>query len=394
MKKLLILSVVLALLICVTTFAQQTPAPQSPVPYFTYGKGLGITAPDSLFYINIRFRMQNRVAFQTESDDDLSISQVEARVRRLRLRFDGFVYSPKISYLIQLSFSRGDMDYEALNFPNLIRDAYIQYAFNKKFSIGFGQTKLPGNRQRINSSGDLQFVDRSIVNAAFNIDRDFGLQFQYKTNFLVGRGAISSGEGRNINASDAGLAYTGRLEVLPFGAFTNGGDYFEGDLAREKKPKVSLAFAYSHNEDATRTGGQLGTVLYAPTDIKTTIVDFLYKFNGWSFATEYIQRTSPSPITTNSEGGVRFVYTGYGQNYQGGYNFKNNVEIVGRYSTVTPNGEIEGFENKKDQFMLGVNKYIKGHRVKIQNDVTLDRTHNTNAIDARWIYRFQIELGI
>lgn len=373
----------------------QTQPQLQPVPYFTYGKGLGITAPDSLFSLNIRFRMQNRVGIATESETDLSITEVEARVRRLRLRFDGFVYSPKLTYLIQLSFSRGDMDFESLGYPNVVRDAYIQYAVSKKFSVGFGQTKLPGNRQRINSSGDLQFTDRSIVNATFNIDRDFGAQFAYKTKLLVVRGAISSGEGRNITSGDNGLAYTGRIEFLPFGAFTNGGDYYEGDLAREKKQKISIAAWYSHNEKAMRTGGQLGSYLYAGTDIITDGVDFLYKYNGWSFASEYIKRTSPAPITDDGAGNVKYVYVGYGQNYQGGYNFKNNVELVGRYSVVTPAEEIAGMQNKTTQYTFGVNKYLKGHRVKIQNELTLNQTETGPTTDSKfWIYRFQIELGI
>ena len=100
--------------------------------------------------------MQNRAAFVTEDGDDFSINEFEARIRRLRLRFDGFLYTPKLTYLIQLSFSRGDLDYESLGFPNIVRDAYIQYAVSKSFSVGFGQTKLPGNRQRVTSSGDLQ----------------------------------------------------------------------------------------------------------------------------------------------------------------------------------------------------------------------------------------------
>src|SRR5687768_12203540 len=110
---------VVVFFICFNSFGQVKP---SPLPYFTFGKGLGIIAPDSLFSMNIRFRMQNRVGIKTESGTDLGISEVEARVRRLRLRFDGFVYSPKLTYVIQLSFSRGDMDYESLSFPNVIRD--------------------------------------------------------------------------------------------------------------------------------------------------------------------------------------------------------------------------------------------------------------------------------
>jgi hypothetical protein len=124
----------------------------SPSPYFSFGKGLGIISPDSLFLLNIRFRMQNRAAFSTNSDEDLTIDQVEARVRRLRLRFDGFIYTPRLYYLIQLAFTRSDMDFDDTNFPNIVRDAMIIYSVNEKFSIGLGQTKLPGNRQRVNSS--------------------------------------------------------------------------------------------------------------------------------------------------------------------------------------------------------------------------------------------------
>lgn len=395
-RHLILLTVVLMMLGCTSLAQAQQAQSLTNLPYFTYGKGLGITAPDSLFSINIRFRMQNRMAFTTVDTDDLQIETVEARVRRTRLRFDGFVYSPKLTYTLQLSFTRGDMDYESLNFPNIVRDAWIQYALTKNLSIGIGQTKLPGNRQRVNSSGDLQFVDRSIVNATFNIDRDFGIQFNYRKDFYTVRGAMSSGEGRNISSSDQGMAYTGRVELLPFGHFTNGGDYFEGDLAREKKPKVSLGMAYSHNENAIRTGGQLGTFLYQGTNINTQIIDFLYKHNGWAFASEYIKRTSPNPITTNETGAQRYVFVGHGENYQGSYLFKNNFEIAGRISKITPGHEVEGLEEKVEQYTLGVTKYLKGHRVKIQNDITWEQIQlkGSPTVDGAWIYRFQVELGI
>jgi phosphate-selective porin OprO and OprP len=369
---------------------------QSAIPYFTYGKGLGITSPDSLFAMNIRFRVQNRIAFKTESESDFSVSEVEARVRRLRLRFDGFVYNPKLTYTIQLSFSRGDMDYESMGFPNIIRDAYVQYAVTKNFSVGMGQTKLPGNRQRITSSGDQQLVDRSMVNATFNIDRDFGVQFAYKKKLVSARLAISSGEGRNISSSDRGLAYTGRLEFLPLGAFANNGEYFEGDLVREERPKVAIGLVYSHNENTTRTGGQLGPFLHTPTDIKTSMIDLIYKHNGMAITAEYLHRSSPSPVTFDEEGdNMRFVYVGYGQNYQLSYLFQNNVEIVGRYSMIMPGKELDEFENEKEQFTAGLNKYFKGHRVKLQGDVTLESNHQ-DAGDPKqaWITRFQIEVGI
>lgn len=373
----------------------------SPSPYFTFGKGLGIISPDSMYMLNIRFRMQNRAAFRTESATDLSIDQVEARVRRLRLRFDGYIYNPRFTYLIQLSFSRSDMDFDDTGFPNVIRDAMVIYAVNKHFSIGLGQTKLPGNRQRVNSSGDLQLADRSIVNSTFNIDRDFGMQMYYNnyihTFYYVLRGSVSSGEGRNITSSDNGLDYTGRVELLPLGPFTNGGDYFEGDLMREPKPKVSLGITYSHNENTTRTGGQIGRFLYGSRDMTTFMTDFLFKHKGWALACEWLRRDSPNPVTTNEDGDVRFIYTGFGQNYQGSYYFKNKFEVVARYSLVTPFDKIKELDDQTEQFTLGVNKYIRGHRVKLQGDITFEQNNwlsDVNPDNENWQVRFQIEAGI
>lgn len=381
-----------------TAFGQ---AEISPSPYFTYGSGLGMISPDSLFMLNIRFRMQNRAAFTTVDENDLTIDQVEARVRRLRLRFEGFIYTPKLYYLIQLAFSRADMDYDDTGFPNVIRDAMVIYRFNEHFAIGLGQTKLPGNRQRVNSSGDLQLPDRSIVNSTFNIDRDFGAQVYYNNNIqgfhYVLRGAISSGDGRNITASDRGLAYTGRLELLPLGRFTNGGDYFEGDLVREPKPKISVGLTLTSNQDAIRTGGQLGTFLYEPRDIETRMIDFLYKHNGWSLSTEFLKRTSPNPLTQNTDGDIRYVYAGHGENYQASYLFKKNYELTGRFSRVRPDVPIQLFEEEVKQYTLGATKYIRGHRLKLQADVTYEQNHwlqDTNTDLNRWQLRLQIEAGI
>jgi hypothetical protein len=74
-------------------------------------------------------------------------------------------------YAIQLSFAPGDVgEFREGENINIIRDAVVFYRPNKHWNISFGQTKLPGNRQRVNSSG-LQLTDRSINNTRFTIDR-------------------------------------------------------------------------------------------------------------------------------------------------------------------------------------------------------------------------------
>lgn len=376
---------------------------QKEIPYFSFGKGVGITTPDSLYNLNIRFRIQNRVGFTTLANRSLNVDEVEARVRRLRLRLDGFFYDPKLTYVIQLSFTGGDISgFQPDGFPNIIRDAMIFYRVNKRWTIGFGQTKLPGNRQRVNSSGDLQLVDRSIVNAIYNIDRDFGLQAFYKVfrdrDWLLLRGAITSGEGRNwISTSNGGLSYTLRGEFYPFGEFTSGGAYFEGDLLMEPTPKLMLGIGYNLNDDIQRTGGQLGEMLFETRDLSNLMADVILKYRGWAFQAEYLKRIVNDPITRDAANpdNIAVIFKGDGINLQGSKFFPSNWEFVLRYSYVRPDAKIYHFVNRVQEYTLGINRYVRGHRLKLQMDLSLNRNiFESGMHENMYIGRFQIELGI
>lgn len=373
-------------------------------------KGIEFVGKDSLFSLRLQFRMQNRAAFLTRNDEDLSAGSYEFRVRRLRLKMEGFVYSPKLTYKVQLAFSRGDMDWdmtqesEVNTSVNIVRDAVVYYEPWKDLKFGFGQTKLPGNRQRVISSGDQQFADRSIVNATFTVDRDFGFFASYKQNYFAVLGSLTSGEGRNSSNSNSGLSYTGRVEALPFGAFSDKNDYQEGDLAREQKPKLSIGASYNFNDDAVRSGGQLGRDLFLKTDMTTISLDLLFKYKGFALYSEFMQRNCSNPITFNSDTThIQPVYSGYGFLQQVSYLFKSNWEVALRYAEVTPfssvynNPVFTSVNLKKNQeFQLGVTKYIYGHRVKVQGNILYQLTNDLRAKteSGKFGAIFQIELGI
>lgn len=373
----------------------------SALPYYNFGKGLGLTSADSLFQFNIRFRIQNRATLQFNEDEE---SKISAQIRRLRLRFDGYVGDPRFTYVIQLSFSPGDVGtlQQGQNI-NVIRDAIVFYRPNRHWNIGFGQTKLPGNRQRVNSSGALQFTDRTINNARFTIDRDFGIQVYYLNSYPDKFGyeiktAVSTGEGRNwTQTSDNNLAYTGKLELYPFGNFTNGGAYFEGDVMRETTPKLMLSGVYHFNHGAVRTGGQLGALLYEPRDLTSLLFDALLKYNGWAFQTAYLIRDTDNPITINPDNTLEqaFVIAGSGYDAQLSYNFPNNLEFMGRFSISTPQKEIIALLPESKQFSIGATKYIWEHAFKIQAELTHEQlTINNGPVKNNWYFRFQVELGI
>lgn len=372
------------------------------LPYFAFQKGIGITSPDSFYQLNIRFRMQNRASFISNEDAD---PKIDAHIRRLRLRFDGFVGSPKLIYSIQLSFTPDDVGgpLKAGENLNIIRDAIIFYQPNKKWSIGFGQTKLPGNRQRINSSGALQLTDRSINNARFTIDRDFGVQIhqqnQYSDHFSYNfNAAITTGEGRNrTNSTDMGLAYTGKVGIYPFGVFKKNGDLFEGDVMREETPKLMLSAAYQYNDNAKRTQGQIGEELYRPLDLVSVFADAVLKYNGWAFMAAYMSRKNNNPITVNPNNPqeISYAYVGNGADFQGSYVFPNNFEIVGRVSLQQVAGSIERLAPDNKQFSVGLNKYIWQHAFKLQTELTYDIKDFYNGDRKQnWYARFQIEIGI
>lgn len=371
------------------------------LPYYSFGKGLGITSPDSLFQLNIRFRMQNRVTFIQDED---SIPAYSGEIRRLRLRFDGYVGNPKFLYVIQLSFAPGDVG-EAQDGENIniIRDAAVFYRPNKHWTFLFGQTKLPGNRQRVNSSGALQLTDRTINNARFTIDRDFGFQAYYlneiKDKFSYNiKTAVTTGEGRNwTKSADNGVAFTGKIELMPFGSFKKDGTNFEGDIAREEKPKLLVSGAFHQNNLARRTQGQLGEDLFEQKTMKSVLFDAMLKYNGWSLMSSYMSRTANDPVAFNPENNTQFNYVpvGSGMDYQLSYVFPTNYEIIGRFSTQNMHNNIKAFIPDSKQFTLGVTKYLWEHAFKLQGEVTLsDLDYFDGSNKQNWYVRFQVEIGI
>ena len=212
---------VLLLLTITSTFAQEVTTSK-------FGKGLlNITGKDSTFYMNFSARMQYLSA-TSWSEGDFENRESNFLVRRSRLKFSGFAYNPKLTYKLELGLSNRDISGASAftsNAPRYILDAYIRWNFYKNFTLQAGQGKLPGNIERVISSGNLALVDRSLLNSKFNIDRDLGIQFRHhfklSENFIVKEiFAISQGEGRNITKGNlGGHQYTSRIEVLPFGKF-------------------------------------------------------------------------------------------------------------------------------------------------------------------------------
>ncbi len=385
------------------TVLRAQPAPAFPNPAITLdGKGVTVNGTDGITRLNFRFRVQEVFSATSEGETDFGVKRTALSVRRMRLRLEGTLRDPRLRVNVQLAFARADLDQENSGITNVLRDAYLTWQFTPRFAASAGQAKLPGNRQRLVSSSEIQSADRSLVNSLFTVDRDVGVFGSYAAPIgrarLVVRGAVSSGEGRNAPTGDGGLAYTSRIELLPFGAFTNGGDYIEGDLAREPRTRVSLAVAASRNDRTTRTGGQLGTSLYAPRSMTTYFADAMIKRRGVMLEGEYAHRLANDPVTRSGTLS-RFVYAGEGWNVQGSWLLPSSrFEPQLRYTSVTPATSVRGQTGTEavQESAIGSAFYFNGHRIKATGDLIHARYEAlpTGRKRGEWTLRFGAEVGI
>ena len=215
--------------------------------------------------------------------------------------------------------------------------------------------------------------------------------------------SIAQGEGRNITrGNQGGHQYTTRVELLPFGEFASKGDYKGSDLKFEQKPKLSIGVAYDFNNNASKTRSNQGSYMYIngtsegssaefhQTNISTLYLDAMYKHKGFSFMAEYANRDADDPYAKNSDGTLTGdeVQVGNGLNLQTGYMLSKTVEVSGRYTNISLDKTITG-KGAENQYTLGLSKYIAGHSLKVQTDLSYtDIGFNTNEL----LFRLQVDI--
>ena len=360
-----------------------------------FGKGvINFIAKDSSFSVKFAPRIQSRYQSQWDySGEDYDEAELNFLVRRARLKFGGFAFTPKLKYKIELGLSNRDLSGASVynrNTPRYILDAVVMWNFHENFALWAGQTKLPGNIERVVSSANLQLIDRSILNSKFNIDRDMGVQLRHKIklggNWITReKFSVSQGEGRNITEGNiGGLQYTSRLELLPFGEFSSNGDYSQGDLKREKTIKAMFGFTYDINKNAVKNRSNMGSYMtrldggFFETDITTVFLDGVIKYYGFAITGEYANRNADTIEALEADGITKtgaVVGAGSAFNFQGSYLFKNNVEMTIRYTKVDFQ-EVTRLSDLK-QITYGISKYVMGHSLKIQADLSFSQSNST-----------------
>ncbi len=340
------------------------------------GTGLEIESADRAFSMQIRLRLQ---AYGEVAWDDGAEPELQFHVRRARLVFGGHMFDEDIVYRLQLAFAPRDMGMTD-NFvdPNPrfspLRDFYVDFRQLRDLEVRIGQTKVPFSRQRLISSGNLQMVDRSSVNAEFNLDRDVGIQL--RSSDLFGLGALKYALGAfmargrdSLGFDDFGLLWVARLEVLPFGMFE---DTEEADFERSLRPRLGIGAAYAYLDRAQFVRGTRGP---RPTDEGTTdmqlvTADAMFKIAGFSLQSELTYRNGVreagplAPPVEPPRDGIGFMA-------QAGFLLPRlPLEPSARYSLIRGIGT-EGVDTSlsdSNELGIGFSVYLAQHALKLQSD--------------------------
>ena len=382
---------------------------QSSLNSYSFGEGISFTA-DNGSMIKLSGYAQPHVEIKNYNDLEENSSSNRFRLRRLRLRFDGQASNPKFAYRFQVDLSGSSETGEATG--DFLLDAYVSYDITNRIKVIFGQrSTYTDNRELFMNSNSLQLVERSRLTSAFSSIREFGLFLS--GNFrLNGQGSylrpyfvLTNGDGiNNFDKDLGGLKIGGRIDFLPFGLFTNKGQFRQIDVMRELTPKFVIGVNYSHNSGmSSRRGRNSGSILYlnelgqqSLPDYTKYGIDFLFKYNGFSALGEYVKSSSTVPTdiiervrndgSTSSSflvNGVQDIQSyvngrmmlGEAYNIQMGYLFKSGITIDSRYTHLKADDNSflnnATFYNRPNYYTLGIGKLLgRNYGAKIQGSIT------------------------
>jgi len=404
---------------------------ESPV-LASYGdKGFRLETRDGKFQTNLQWRAQFRYSNPRDGDprqieDFYTENESSFEPRRLRMKIGGHGFQPWLKYYFEVDLQPArDPEADAQSSAARVITWRADIAKWKSASLRVGQWKIEQNRERVDSSGRQQFVERSIVNRVFTIDRQVGLQLKGKLfeetwadlNYWAG---IYNGEGRGVQNEGDDHMYSGRVQ---WNFLKRDLKFRQSDVKFHEKPAGTFALSGTTNTGrctrwSTSGCGNLdGFVSPRNPDARADqygmqqyVQEFAFKYRGLSIQQEYhhkrIDDKGNAALGINAaEFDLDGLYLQTGYFFHGLWDaFPKKMELAARYAYVEePNAGINGddlanpdIDNKRQEYTAAVNYFFAGHRNKLTLDysyLTLDNglvaaNENEDRVRIQWDVSF------
>lgn len=263
-----------------------------------------------------------------------------ASLRRIRFSLSGEL-TKQWQYLFQADFASS---------PKAL-DAYVRFSPFTFFNMAAGQFKIPFSRESLNSSSNLQFIDRPQVVEALcarstdvlgnQYGRDIGIQLggsitgQERTRLLDYAAGVFDGSGINSSDNNSAKDFCGRVILHPLagldvgGSCNNGYDKWGSPASNQRRTRLGLEFGY----------------VYQSVDLAGEYIagyDGPIKRDGW------------------------YVQTGW-------FLIRKVLQVAARYDAFDDNVSLEGMTTVN--YVLGVNCFFTP-TVKLQANYIMVREEN------------------
>jgi hypothetical protein len=339
-----------------------------------YEKGFFIESGDGNNRLVIGGRIQFRYTYLgVESGPDSNAFSVE----RARIKLEGHVITPDLTYLIQPELGRGAL---------ALRDFYGDYRVAPDLlHVRVGQFYRPFSRQQLTSDGSQELVDRAITDREFDGGRDIGLmlhnnyekspELEYALGLFNG-----TGDAATTTVSGTADATTGELDATS--TSTN--------VPRNLHPALVARVGYNHGglkgySEVDLEGGDLrfGVAASGQIDFDTdrdddslvkAELDAMLKAHGFSTSgAVYV-----SSVQTAADFGDRGLGA-IGFHLQAGYLIVGKYQVAARFALLEREGD-----NNNDSEIAGVLGYFHaGHNLKWQTDLAALTHEASDTTDLR-----------
>ena len=358
---------------------------------FGFGpRGLEYVRGETSLWAGLRFqtRIDSFPGDLVTVDNLLQDQDTDLDLRRGRIKGGGQLFRDWLSVYSEYDFT-----------TNTWLDYRTTITIGGWLDLRLGQWKAEFNRERVDSSGKQQLVERSISTYWFTIDRQRGLQ----TSTRFGRGTPAdfsiwveamSGKGRGGSFGGGDALYLARLQWNPAGEVLA---FSQSDLQRSKKPVSSIAIAHVRGDTpytrfSSSGGGSLPGFSEGDFELEQWLFETAVHYRGLGWQ----QELHFKKITDEETGAVRRLSGGYAQLGT----FLNEwwpsvpapLEFLARFAVV--DSDRESPTDRQTEWTLGANWFFNGHRNKLTLDYSWLNFEEPETQASKQRLRLQWELSI
>lgn len=304
----------------------------------------------------------------------------ELAVNRSRIKFGGHLGSARVQNFVEIDVKNRRMYH-----------FFVTVQANSWLDVRVGQWKVEFNRERVDSSGDQQFVDRSIVNNDFTLDGQWGAMARGRlfrrraadSSYFLG---VFAGEGRLTTNDDGVPMVLGRYQ---WNLLRRSVGFSQSDVEYSPEASATIGVAamrgrgrhtrYDSSGGADLDGFSTGEP--GQYELRQWMVDFAFFRHGVSAQGEHHTKKVHDHLTGRHltlRGG--YLQAGFFP-VLGWSRALSSLEFAGRFAYVDPDASGDG--RNRQEYSGAINWYFNQHRNKISFDLSRLIVESTAGVRVR-----------